>query len=473
MIEGNTETRVIEDVRTAARALPPGSRLPSVRELMARHRASPVTVQRALARLAGEGLVVPRPGRGTFVAEHLPVAGASGTPGRPRVPDLAWQEVALADRPPLRAASLDQLLAVPPGDAIALTGGYLHPDLQPVAALGSALARASRRPETWARLAVEGLEPLRDWFAREAGGHVRGHDVVICSGGQPAMATTFRALAAPGEPVLVESPTYLGAISALRAAGLRAVPVPADERGVRPELLAGAFALTGARVFYCQPLYANPTGATLAPERRAAVLEAVAAAGAFLIEDDWARDLRIDGEAPPPLASDDPDGHVVYLRSLTKSAAPGLRVAAVSGRGAAGARLKAARIIDDFFVSGPLQHATLELVSAPAWRRHLKSLRAELGVRRDALVAALAQDLPGWQLTGVPGGGLHVWARLPDGVDDVALAARAAAAGVLISPGRPWFAAEPPAPHVRLTFAGAPAADLAEGVRRLAAVAAG
>ncbi|HWI74548.1 MAG TPA: aminotransferase class I/II-fold pyridoxal phosphate-dependent enzyme, partial [Baekduia sp.] len=212
-----------------------------MRELMARHRASPVTVQRALAQLAGEGLVVPRPGRGTFVAErrgaHAPVAVAA--------PDLGWQEVALADRPPLDASSLTQLLAAAPSGTIALTGGYLAPDLQPLAALGAALARAARRPETWGRLPVEGLEPLRDWFAREAGGHVRAHDVVVCNGGQAALATTFRALAAPGEPVLVESPTYLGAIAALRAAGLRAVPVPADEDGVRPELLAGAFALTG------------------------------------------------------------------------------------------------------------------------------------------------------------------------------------------------------------------------------------
>src|SRR3954469_4426095 len=135
MTDCNTETRVIEDVRTAARALPPGSRLPSVRELMARHRASPVTVQRALARLAGEGLVVPRPGRGTFVAERAAPPGAQAAP---RPPDLDWQAVALAARPPLHASWLDQLLAAGPAGAIALTGGYLAPELQPLAALGSA-----------------------------------------------------------------------------------------------------------------------------------------------------------------------------------------------------------------------------------------------------------------------------------------------------------------------------------------------
>jgi DNA-binding transcriptional MocR family regulator len=130
--------------------------------------------------------------------------------------------------------------------------------------------------------------------------------------------------------------------------------------------------------------------------------------------------------------------------------------------------LKAARIIDDFFVSGPLQHATLELVSSPAWRRRRRTLRAALGERRDALVAALGECLPEWTIAGVPAGGLHLWVRLPDGVDDVALAARAAAAGVVVSPGRPWFPSEPPAPHLRLTYAGAAPAELAEGVRRLA-----
>src|SRR5215218_3525021 len=94
MIDGNTEARVIEDVRTAARALPPGSRLPSVRELMARHRASPITVQRAITRLASEGVVDPRPGRGTFVAHPARPAPAAVAP------DLGWQSIALGERAP-------------------------------------------------------------------------------------------------------------------------------------------------------------------------------------------------------------------------------------------------------------------------------------------------------------------------------------------------------------------------------------
>ena len=258
MLNDNAETRVIEDLRAEAGASAPGERLSSVRELMARHRASPVTVQRAIAALAAEGLLEPRPGRGTFVAPRAPA---------PVAPDLSWQAVALGAGA-VEADALHELLAVPAPGAIPLSSGYLSLDLQPINLVGAALARAARRPGAWERGPVEGREELRAWFAREAGGSLRAHDVVVCSGGQPALATAFRALAAPGDPVLVEAPTYLGAIVAARAAGLRVVPVPSDADGVRPDLLAQAFARTGARLVYCQPLYANPHGSVLAADRR-------------------------------------------------------------------------------------------------------------------------------------------------------------------------------------------------------------
>jgi DNA-binding transcriptional MocR family regulator len=458
MPNDNAQARVIRDLRAQADGSSPGERLPSVRELMARHRASPVTVQRAVATLAAEGLVEPRPGRGTFVAPRAQARAA---------PDLSWQAVALGAGA-VEADALHELLAVPPPGAIPLSSGYLSLDLQPLALVGAALARAARRPGAWERGPVEGREELRGWFAREAGGSLRAHDVVVCSGGQPALATAFRALAAPGDPVLVEAPTYLGAIVAARAAGLRVVPVPSDADGVRPDLLAEAFARTRARLVYCQPLYANPHGSVLAADRRAAVLDAVAGAGAFLLEDDWARDLSTEADPPPPLAAEDPDGHVVYVRSLTKSAAPGLRVAGIGARGAAGARLRAARIVDDFFVSGPLQEAALEVVFAPGWRRHRRRLRGELRARRDALAAALRRHLPALAPTTLPDGGLHLWVALPEGTDDVALANAAAAEGVVVFPGRPWFPADAPGPFLRLTFAAAPPDALDEGVRRLA-----
>ncbi|MCY1141066.1 PLP-dependent aminotransferase family protein [Actinoplanes sp. Pm04-4] len=457
MNDGNAAARVIQDLRGAVAAAAMGSRLPSVRVLTARHQASPVTVAAAIRALVREGLVETRPGQGTYVSRRAAAVGPA--------PDLSWQTVALgAGRP--GEEELQALLATPPTGAIPLSGGYLEPELQPTTALGAALARVARQPAAWQRGPAEGRADLRAWFAGQVG--LRADDMVICPGGQAALSSALRALASPGDTLLVESPTYLGALAAARAAGLRVVPVPADADGVRPDQLAAVFARTGARLFYCQPLHANPTGASLAGGRRGGVLSAVREAGAFLIEDDYARDLTIDGEPAPPLARDDADGHVIYLRSLTKSAAPGLRIAAIGARGPAAARLRAVRLLDELFVAGPLQQAALEFVTSPAWDRHRRHLRTALRARRDALLAAL-RTCPEVKVSTIPRGGLHLWVRLPDGLDDVAVAAAAASEGVIVFPGRPWFAAEAPASYLRLTYAAAPP-DLMDGaVRRLSA----
>lgn len=460
MNNDNAITRVLEDLRAAVEAGSPGDKLPTVRELVERHRAGPVTVQRALQFLVAEGLVEAKPGRGSFVAR------ADG-PVHPA--DLGWQSVALGERT-VSEEGLGELLAVPRAGTIPLTSGYLSQDLQPLGTLSSAMARAARRPGAWGRPPIEGLEQLRAWFAREAGGGFGAHDAVIASGGQAALSAAFRALAAPGSPVLFESPTYVGALASARAAGLVPVPVPTDASGVRPDLLEEAFASTGSRLFYCQPLYANPHGAVLAPERRDAVLEVAKGSGAFVIEDDWARDFALEGEPPSTLASRDTDGHVVYIRSLTKILAPGMRIASLCARGPAGSRLKAARLVNELFVAGPLQETALDVLSSPAWDKHRRRVRKELRVRRDSLVSALRERLPevsGWT---VPEGGLHLWVRLPEGSDDALVAAEAERSGVVVSPGRHWFPAEPTGPSLRLSYVGAESEALVRGVEILKGV---
>ncbi|MEV1022484.1 PLP-dependent aminotransferase family protein [Streptomyces sp. NPDC050264] len=447
-----------------------GEKLPSSRALVERFRVSPVTVSRALARLAAEGLVVTRPGAGAFRSTPRAAAPAG---------DTSWQEVALsadsATEPVPRAVDasgvLITLAASPPG-VVELNGGYLHQVLQPVGALAAALARAGRRPGAWDRPPVEGLPELREWFARGIGGAITGAEVLITSGGQSALGTALRALAPPGAPVLVESPTYPGMLAIARAAGLRPVPVPVDRDGVRPELLARAFEATGARLFVCQPLFQNPTGAVLSAERRPEVLRIAREAGAFVVEDDFVRRLVHDdaGPLPRPLATDDPDGVVVHVCSLTKATSPSLRIGCLAARGPVLERLRAIQVVDQLFVPRPLQEATLELVGSPAWPRHLRTVAGELRARRDTLAAALALRLPELSVPYIPVGGYHLWARLPDGTDERRLVAGALRAGVAVAPGRPYFAAEPPAPYLRLSFvAVAGTAEITEGVRRLRA----
>ncbi|MEV6885472.1 PLP-dependent aminotransferase family protein [Streptomyces sp. NPDC051135] len=447
----------------------PGGKLPSSRALVDRFRVSPVTVSRALAQLAAEGLVVTRPGAGAFRARPRPSAAPAG--------DTSWQEVTLsadgaADLVPrsVDASGVLVSLDAPPPGVVEFNGGYLHPSLQPERAMAAALARAGRRPGAWGRPPMEGLPELREWFARGIGGAVTAAEVLITAGGQSALTTALRALAPPGTPVLVESPTYPGMLAIARAAGLRPVPVPVDADGVRPALLADAFRATGARVFVCQPLFQNPTGAVLAPERRGEVLRIARAAGAFVVEDDFVRRLVHEdaGPLPAPLAADDPDGVVVHVGSLTKATSPSFRVSALAARGPVLERLRAIQVVDTFFVPRPLQEAALELVGSPAWPRHLRAVSAELKARRDAMTSALKRQLPEISLAHIPSGGYHLWPRLPEGADERALTSAALRAGVAITPGRPYFSAEPPAAHVRLSFAAvANTGEIAEGVRRL------
>ena len=442
----NADARVTQHLRALAVAGHAGLQLPSVRNLMREFRVSPVTVRHVVEKLTSEGLLEARPGQGTFVTGNR-----LGKPSE--AADMAWQSLALG---PSRAAadSLAALENIPSGRTRALNFGYLPQDLQATDLLGAAATRALRRPRVWERMPVEGIEDLCAWFAGEAGGTYSTSEVTICPGTQAALAASFRALAAAGDPVLFESPTYSGAIAAARSAGLRPVPVPTDVDGVRPDLLDQAFRRTGAKLFYCQPTYANPTGSMLAHDRRQAVLEIVSRVGAFLIEDDWARDFHLDAGVPPsPLASADRHGHVIYVRSLTKCAAPGLRIGAICARGAALVRLRSARLIDDFFVPGMMQETALQMVISPGWPRHLRHLRAALRQRRDALARAVHKHLGVESLPHIPSGGLHLWVKLPDGVSEREVTEAAAREDVLVSIGAHWFPAEPPGAWLRLSFA--------------------
>ncbi|MFD3941703.1 PLP-dependent aminotransferase family protein [Streptomyces sp. NPDC058579] len=467
MNDGSTSGELADSLRTLLSRLSPGDRLPSSRELIKEYRVGPATVARAIAALAAEGAVVTRPGSGTYVAQRTRLLDeATGT-----ATDTDWQTVALTDRA-VDTHLIADPLGPPPAGTITLDGGYVHRSLQPTRALSAALARAARRPDAWDRAPAGGLMALRTVFARIIGGTVAPEDVLVTAGGQSALSIAFRAIAGPGSPVLVESPTYPRALAAARAAGLRPVPVPLDADGVRPDLLADAFAMTGARLLYCQPTYQNPTGTVLAPERRRQVLDVARASGAFVIEDDFARHLgHGGGPVPRPLVADDRDGTVVHVTSLTKPAAPSLRIGALVARGPVMERMRAVRLVDDFFVTRPLQEAALEVLSSPSWERHVRALGTALRERCAVLTAAIAREVPGATLTTVPAGGLHLWVRLPPGVDDTVLTSAARQRGVAVSAGSRYFATEPPAAHLRIGFAAtADHAELTEGVRRLGGV---
>ncbi|HET6241604.1 MAG TPA: PLP-dependent aminotransferase family protein, partial [Arthrobacter sp.] len=348
-MNNDSSFRIATRLRDWIAAAAPGSQLPSTRSLVAEYQASPVTVQKALQTLTAQGLIESRPGVGTFVR-----AVRTARPS-----DYGWQTAALrSPQAPPRAASAAMRSA--PNDAIAFHSGYPDRELLPERLVRAALTRAARGDAALSYAPAAGLPELQSWFAHELGASTPAgispptpSDVIVLPGSQSGLSSIFRALAGHGQPLLMESPTYWGAILAAAQAGVRVIPVPSGPDGPDPEELARAFEETGARLFYAQPNYANPTGAQWDARRGGQVLDVVRGHGAFLVEDDWAHDFGITA-TPVPLAARDDSGHVVYLRSLTKSVSPAIRVAAVIARGPARERILADRGAESMYVSGLL-----------------------------------------------------------------------------------------------------------------------
>jgi DNA-binding transcriptional MocR family regulator len=445
----DSTARITADLRTWIAQAPPGAQLPSNRALMAEYQASPVTIQKAMRALGALGIIESCPGVGTFV-RALRTA---------RPLDYGWQTGALRS-PHSRIPTLATPLRSSSPDAIGLHAGYPDRELLPEQLVRAALARAARSDAALSQSPAAGQPELQAWFANELAEATPAgvtppapRDVVVLPGSQSGLSSIFRALAGSGQPLLIESPSYWGAILAAAQAGVQVVPVPSGPSGPAPDELVRAFEETGARVFYAQPNYANPTGAQWSPERAEQVLDVVRAHGAFLVEDDWAHDFGIDTTAQPVAAHDDA-GHVVYLRSLTKSVSPSVRVAAVIARGPARDRILADRGAESMYVSGLLQAAALDVVTQPRWRTHLRNLRQQLRARRDLLIDSLAEHVPHAHLDHVPRGGLNLWARLPDATNLDQLARDCEAEGVMIAPGTEWFPAEPSGPFIRLNYSG-------------------
>ncbi|GII79061.1 GntR family transcriptional regulator [Sphaerisporangium rufum] len=461
-MDHDSSGRIAADLRSWIATAAPGTRLPATRALVARYGASPVTVQKALRALAAQGLVESRPGVGTFVR--------AARTARPN--DYGWQTAALGtprDRPPRPSITLRTV----PNDMIALHSGYPDRELLPERLVRAAFTRAARGGAAVARPPAAGLPELQEWFAAELGAAMPAGlappapgDVVVLPGSQSGLATAFRALVGPDRPLLLESPTYWGAIAAAARAGVRVVPVPCGPHGPDPDALARAFEQTGARAFFAQPNFANPTGAQWPPALAGRVLDLVREHGAFLIEDDWAHGFGISAD-PVPVAARDDGGHVVYLRSLTKIVSPAVRVAAIVARGPARERILADVQAESMYVSGLLQAVALDVVTQPAWRTHLRGLRHQLAARRDLLAGALAEHVPAARLEGLPPGGLNLWVRLPDTTDLPRLAGDCEAAGVIVAAGDEWFPAEPTGRYLRLNYAGPNPGAFPDGARAI------
>jgi DNA-binding transcriptional MocR family regulator len=274
----------------------------------------------------------------------------------------------------------------------------------------------------------------------------------------------------PGDRVLVEEPAYLAAIQAFKMAGAEVVPVPCDDDGLDPEAAAMLAARHGARLLYTVPTFQNPTGRTLPLARREALVDLAARSGLWIVEDDPYGELRYSGAPMPSMASlPGADGRVLAISTLSKVAAPGLRIGWLRTPPALRGPLVVAKQAADLHSSTIDQAAAARWLASIDLDAHVANLRRVYGERRDALVEGLADALPPGSTHNRPDGGLFVWARLPDGWDAEPLLQRALERDVAFVPGFPFFAGKPDRATLRLSFSAHPPGEIAEGLARLRA----
>jgi 2-aminoadipate transaminase len=388
-------------------------------------------------------------------------------------------------RPALSAAAgrvpsstIRDLLALTADDRVlSLAGGlpavgHVHDGV-----LAEAAARVLARPDAAQYGTTEGWAPLRAWVAGRVGAPGAADDGVrITHGSQQALELTVRALVDPGAPVVVEQPTYLGAVQALAAADAAVVAVPVDGDGMDTDRLAGALAAgLRPRLCYLAPTYQNPSGVVMSPERRAHLGALADRYGFVVVDDDPYREL---GFSPPPprLRTWVPPEWSVTLGTFSKLLAPGLRVGWLHGPAWLVDPLTRLKQAADLHTSTVAQRLVADVVARPGWLDGRAARLAALYRHRAGVLAGALWAASGDRLAfAEPRGGMFLWARLRPGPGDPAAdAARllpaALAAGVAYVPGEAFARADPPRDHMRLCFSTLDDGDLRTAADRLGRV---
>ncbi|GAA3669500.1 PLP-dependent aminotransferase family protein [Nonomuraea antimicrobica] len=300
------------------------------------------------------------------------------------------------------------------------------------------------------------------------------NDVVVTVGSQQALDLITRIFIDPGDVVLAEGPSYVGALGTFAAYQAKVVHIAMDDHGIVPESLAQtiyALETAGAPIkfLYTIPTFHNPGGVTLNIARRQQVLDICQRAGILIIEDNPYGLLGFDGEPMRALRADNPDG-VVYLGSFSKTLAPGFRVGWALAPHAIREKLVLAMESAVLSHSSFTQLAVGQYLATQPWEEQIKTFRELYRERRDALLDALESLMPPEVTWTRPGGGFFVWATLPEGLDSKAILPRAVAERVAFVPGTGFFSDGSGARHMRLSYCYPEPDRIREGVRRLAGV---
>lgn len=449
-----------------------GTRLPTERALAQELGINRTTVMNAYNELASEGLIERHVGRGTIVRRSY--AHLDNEPLDQDVPSWLFGLAAGEDSvlgPDARV--LSELASMGERrEVISFAAGTPAPDLLPAELLRSVVDTTllTDRQHALGYCPVEGLQSLRRSLAarmRQRGVPVDLQNILILSGSTQGLGLVGRFMLNTGDEVVVEVPTYLGAIQTFRALGARVIGVPIDSEGIRVDLLESILSRRRPRFIYVQPTFHNPTGVTMSTERRRRLLLLAKRYQTPIIEDDPYGEMFYEQEAPQPLKAMDTHENVLYLSTQSKILAPGLRVAWLAAPGALIERLSLHKQIFDLNTNAIGQWLVSELLERDLLNSHLATVRQRYQQKRDLMLSAIRTYWPDGVRVNCPMGGFHLWCRLPGDVRARVLLREAAQEQVAFVIGEPFHIDGGGQHYIRLSFASPDEQHIEEGIRRI------
>ncbi len=355
-------------------------------------------------------------------------------------------------------------------EVISFAGGLPSPATFPVERMREATEKVLREaPQAALQYGpTEGFTPLREWIAERlsrGGAKIPASRVLITTGSQQGLDLLGKVLIDEGSKVLVETPSYLGALQAFSLFAPQFASLPSDEQGIVTDAISPE-QLAGARFLYCLPNFQNPTGRRMPLERRKALVELAAKAGVPLVEDDPYGELSYGGEALPSLLSMNPDG-VIYMGSFSKVLAPGLRLGYVVAPEEVHAKMVQAKQAADLHTPSFSQRIVHEAVQDGFIDQHIPQIRTLYAAQCQRMLDALQREFPAEVTWNRPEGGMFIWVNLPKGLDSGKLLAKAIERNVAFVPGAPFYAVDPQTHTLRLSFVTVPGEKIDTGVKIL------
>lgn len=354
-------------------------------------------------------------------------------------------------------------------EIISFAGGLPSPATFPVehmrAAFDTVLSRQGKVALQYGP--TDGYAPLREWIANSLStddAKIVPDQVLMVSGSQQGLDLLGKVLIDEGSKVLVETPSYLGALQAFSVYGPQFESVPTDDHGLLPEAVGQVG--QGARLLYALPNFQNPTGRTLSIERRIALVETCARLGLPLIEDDPYGALSYRGEPLPKMLTMNPGG-VIYMGSFSKVLTPGIRLGYVVAPVPLVRKLEQAKQAADLHTAQLTQMVVHEAIKDGFLGQHIPTIRKLYSDQCQAMLAAMTEFFPAAATWTKPEGGMFIWVTLPKHIDTMKLLDEAVAQNVAFVPGAPFYANNPEHNTLRLSFVTVPPEKIREGVAKL------